>query len=169
MGEMIQIEIKEDFSPVLVKKFLDKVCQIQKPCCVCLDIESRGGSVDSFKQIAGIISTMKQAGFMFITSVENYAYSCGFFLFLLGDVKFCQEDAEMLYHEVGFKTEGRLTMSKAEYAIKRLQVDDAFLSQIFIDNTEISPENFAFIKKNEVFFHRQDLVNLGIMQNEYKL
>lgn len=167
--DIVEIEIKQNFEEPLLKHFLASVVNLAEPCVIVLDIESKGGQVIILEAIEAKVKEMKSKDFVFVTNVDNYAYSCGFALFLLGDIKICDEvNAKFMHHSPGIEVNDRLTASDAMEIYQTLNICDELVERMFFENTNISPENYRILKKNDTFLDRTDLINLGIMQNEYK-
>lgn len=65
-------------------------------------ISSLGGSMHDLLAITNEIMTLKDLDVVVITEANGYAMSCGFLLFMLGDIRTVTSDfcTELLYHEV---------------------------------------------------------------------
>ena len=65
-------------------------------------ISSAGGSMHDLLAITNEIMTLKDLDVVVITEANGYAMSCGFLLFMLGDIRTVTSDfcTELLYHEV---------------------------------------------------------------------
>lgn len=166
--EVVEIEIKQNFEEPLLKQFMSSVENLIDPCIIVLDIESNGGEVRILEAMESKIKEMKSKDFVFVTNVDNYAYSCGFMLFLLGDIKTVSDTAEVMHHSAGLIIDERLTASDAKEIYETLNICDQLTERIIFENTNITAENYRILKKNDTFLDRTDLINLGIMQNEYK-
>jgi ATP-dependent protease ClpP protease subunit len=167
--EIVEIEIKGDFNEQMQSKFESDMKALTSPCVCVLDIESPGGYVPVLEAMVNIISQKKQEGFVFVTNVDWYAYSCAFMLFLIGDIKVVSDTAELMYHSAGLVVDDRLTAAEAKEIYDVLAKADEITDRIVLENTDITPEMFNLIKKNTTFFDKQDLINFGIMQKEYSL
>jgi len=166
---IVEIEIKQKFEEPLLNLFNSKLEGLTNPCVIVLDIESVGGEVRILEAMEQRINQMKNDGFVFATNVDNYAYSCGFMLFLLGDIKTVSENAELMHHSAGVDISDRLTAADAKEIYDVLALCDQLTERIIFENTEITQENYRILKKNDTFLDRTDLINLGIMKNEYNL
>lgn len=162
--EEIIFEVKEDFSLDLERRFTAFITELKQPKIVVLDIESKGGFVKVLRSMEAQITVKKKEGFVFVTNVDNYAYSAGFLLFLLGDIRFTTDTAGFMYHPAGFTIENkRVTTENLKQMAELLEVEDEFVYKIFKENTQISAELFDVIKKNDVFLTKKDLKNLNLI------
>jgi len=167
--EAVEILVHEDFEDALLERFTSEMEALTEPCVIAIDIKSNGGYIHILEPMVDLIKAKKEAGFVIITNVDEYAYSCGFILFLVGDIKTVAEKAELMYHDAGLEVEDRLTSSDAKEIYEILSKCDEVIDKIVLENTELSLEMFSILKKNTTFFNREDLIYLGIMQNEYSL
>lgn len=167
--DSIVFEVKEYFTNALSERFETFANSLTTPCAVVLEIESCGGEAQSLEKIVNKISTLKEKGFVFITSVEKYAHSCAFALFLVGDMRFASEGARFVDHPPFLDVEDRINAKDAREIFEVLDYFQKVRDRIISENTNISPEAFNPLKKNETFMDRNDLVFLGLMENEYKL
>lgn len=165
--EIVEIKIRGEFADPMLMAFEKQMKALTTPCVCVLDIESCGGYVYTLEAMANMITAKKQQGFVFVTNVDNYAYSCGFMLFLLGDIKIVSDTAELMYHAAGVEVWDRLTAIDAKQIYEMLAACDVPMDKIVMENTNISPEMFSMLKRNTNFFNRADLIHLGIMENEY--
>ena len=168
MEDIILFEVKEDFTDELKDKFTAFIESLKTPSLVLMDVESYGGYVHVLKSMIQEIEQKKKEGFAFVTHVENYAYSCGFLLYLIGDIKTAGNDSKFMFHPIGFKTDERITSYSAQEMMQQLQVEDDFVYRLFKENTEIDANFFDAIKKNDVFLTKNDLINLKIIKNYEK-
>lgn len=167
--DAIEFKIYEDFEQPLADRFVDFMAGLSEPCSVLLDIQSCGGYTEVLAQMEELISAKKVEGYVFITNVEEYAYSCGLFLFLLGDVKMCADGARFMYHSSGFEVWDRLTSSDLREMLEILEASDALTDKILAENTNIQPGMLEILKKNDNFLSKEDLIFLGFMEREYEL
>lgn len=167
--ETVEFRIYEDFEQKLADRFLSFMANLKAPCMVVLDIESCGGYVEVLRQMESAISQKKTEGYLFVTNVETYAYSCALFLFLLGDLRFCSDNARFMYHSSGFAIKDeRLNSTDLTDMLEVLQKDDEFTNRVVAENTTISPEMLEILKKNDNFLTKSDLIFLGFMEKEYE-
>lgn len=168
--EEVEFLVHEEFTPKLLQKFSTFVAGLSEPCLVILNIRSIGGFAEVLREMEAIISEMKVAGFVFRTDVQEFAYSCGLFLFLLGDIRTSSETARFMYHSAGVKVEDeRLTSTDAREILELLEQEDIFVNRILAENTNVSAGMLEILKKNDNFLSRQDLIFLGFMEDEYEL
>lgn len=167
MDEVKVFNVEGYFDSGLSQRFAEFCATLTTPEIVVLEIESVGGEVQCLKEMTDAILALKEQGFVFVTSVKEYAYSCGFLLLMLGDILDVTDTARVLYHPVGLEIEDRITADDAREILNILAEADDFANQLLLSNTNITPENFAFIKKNEVFMDRKDLIHLGLMEENY--
>ncbi len=167
--EEIEFLVHEDFEQALADRFTAFIAGLTNPCTIVLDIESHGGYTEIIKEMEALITQKKSEGFVFITNVDNFAYSCGMFLFLLGDVKLCSETASFLYHSSGMFLMDRITATDAREILEMLEEDDLFTERVLAENTTVQPEILEILKKNDNFLSKEDLIFLGFMEREYEL
>ena len=167
--ETVVFEIKEDFTNELSEKFVDFSKSLTSPSLVVLEIESYGGQVQALEKIVNEIYALKGKGFVFVTSVENYAYSCAFSLFLMGDIRLASDEAKFIDHPPFLEIDDIINAEEAKEIFEVLTYAQNLSDRIFYENTNISPEAFNLLRKNESFMDRNDLIFLGLMENEYKL
>lgn len=166
--ETAEFLVHEDFTQDLLERFNAFCDSLAEPLAVVFDIESHGGETEVIKAMEARISALKEAGFVVITNVENYAYSCGLFLFMLGDIKTCSENARFLFHTSGFDVFDRLVLDDVLEMAEVLKADDVFVRRLIAENTELGEGMFEILRKNDNFLSRQDLIFLGFMENEYE-
>jgi ATP-dependent protease ClpP protease subunit len=168
--DTVEFKVYGDFEQALADRFLAFMASLKAPCMVVLDIESCGGYVEVLRQMESVISQKKAEGCVFTTNVENYAYSCGLFLFILGDLRFCSDSARFLYHSAGLDIFcERLNSTDLADMLEMLQRDDELTDRILAENTTIQPEMLEILKKNDNFLTKSDLIFLGFMEKEYEL
>lgn len=167
--ETVEFEVYEDFDQPLADRFAAFMSGLKNPCTVLIDIESCGGYTEVLAQMEQVISEKKAEGYIFITNVEEYAYSCGLFLFLLGDVKMCADDARFMFHSSGFDVMDRLTSTDLKEMLQVLEASDALTNKILDENTNIQPGMLEILKKNDNFLSKEDMIYLGFMEKEYEL
>lgn len=167
--EEVEFLVHEEFTPKLLQKFSTFVASLSEPCLVVLNIRSIGGEVEVLREIESLIFEMKQAGFVFKTDVQEFAYSSGLFLFLLGDIRVANDTARFMYHAPGIVIDERLTSSDAREILEILEVEDIFVNRVLAENTTLEPGMYEILKKNDNFLSRQDLIFLGFMEESYEL
>lgn len=167
--EAVIFDVNSNFDDILANRFNSFADDLTKPCIVTLEIESYGGEVQSLEKIVDRIIEMKSQGFVFVTNVENYAYSCGFDLFLMGDMRFASDTAQFLFHPPTLEIWDRINVSDAKEIFDILEYAQNVSDKIILENSNISSEAFNLLKKNENFMDRNDLIFLGLMENEYSL
>jgi len=166
--DTVEFNVYEDFEQKLLDRFTAFINSLTVPCLVLIDIESCGGVTDVLKEMEALISAKKSEGFVFATNVEEYAYSCGLFLFLLGDIKTASDWARFLYHSSGFDVFDRITATDAREMLAILEEDDLFTERLLAENTKVAPEMLEVLKKNDNFLSKEDLIYLGFMEREYE-
>jgi len=168
--DTVEFNVYEDFEQALADRFAAFIAGLKSPCTVLIDIESCGGFPPVLGQMETLIKVKKQEGYIFITNVEEFAYSCGLFLFLLGDIKMCADDARFMYHSSGFDLENeRLTSTDLRQMLDILEADDELTNRIISENTTLQPGMLEILKKNDNFLSKEDLIYLGFMEREYEL
>lgn len=167
--ETVEFNVYEDFEQGLADRF-DALFVGLEPCMILIDIESCGGYCHVLEQMEQTIKQKKAEGFVFTTNVEIFAYSCGLFLFLLGDIRTCDDDADFLFHAAGFDCfMERLTSTDVREMLEELERCDELTNRIIEENTTLAPGMFEILKKNDTFLGKEDLIYLGFMESEYEL
>jgi len=167
--EIVNFDVHEDFGKSLLDRFSSFIATLKTPCVVAIDIESCGGKCEVLEGMEVLIAQKKLEGFVFTTHVETYAYSCGFFLFILGDVRTCSDYADFFFHAGGYDIEDRRLTSKdlLEMA-EELAPFDNLANRVIDEHTTVTPEVKDFLLRNETFLSKQDMVNFGFMLAEYE-
>lgn len=168
--EEVKFDVHEDFENGLSERFSQFINSLNAPCVITIDIESCGGRCKVLESMESLIALKKAEGYVFNTHVETYAYSCGFFLFLLGDVRTCSDYADFFFHaggyDIGF---ARLTSRDLNEMAQELAPFDAMVDRVLAEHTSVTPEIKDFLLRNETFLSKQDMVNFGFMLAEYEL
>lgn len=167
--EIVDFEVKEEFTVQLADRFEAFINGLTTPCVIAIDIESIGGRVDVLERMEILITQKKNEGFVFATNVDLYAYSCGLYLFILGDIKTASETANFLYHAPGFEVFQRVVSNDLREMLQELEASDLFVARITAENTTATPEVLNFLKKNENYLNKEDLIYFGFMQRDYEL
>lgn len=167
--ETVEFNVYEDFEQGLADRFVAFLNALTAPCVVLIDIESCGGYTEVLAEMEQAIRAKKAEGYKFITNVEDYAYSCGLFLFLLGDIKLCSDSARFLYHSSGFEVFDRITSTDLRQMLEVLDEADALTDRILAENTKADRGMIEILKKNNNFLSKEDLIFLGFMEREYEL
>ncbi len=165
----VEFIVHEDFEPALAEKFASFMSGLKSPCTVVIDIESPGGYTEVLEQMETLITAKKQEGYVFITNVDNYAYSCGLFLYLLGDIRLCSEEARFMFHSAGIELMfERVTSTDLKEMLEILESSDELTNRILSENTTVQPGMLEILKKNDNFLSKEDLIYLGFMEREYE-
>lgn len=165
----VEFLVHEDFEQPLADRFASFIAGLKNPCTVVLDIESHGGYTEVLEEMEALITQKKSEGYVFITNVDDFAYSCGMFLFILGDVKLCSENARFMFHSSGFDLKDeRLTSTDLRQMLELLESDDLFMNRVLADNTAVQSGMLEILKKNDNFLSKEDLIFLGFMEREYE-
>ena len=167
--ETVEFQIAEDFMQPLYDRFEAFMSGLTKPCIIVIDIESYGGHVHILEAMEVIIKAKKAEGYIFYTNVDDFAYSCGLFLFMLGDVRLASDTADFFFHAAGFEVKQRVTSKDAREMLEVLEQADIVGDRIIAENTNLSPEMISILKKNKNYLDKEDLIYLGIMEREYQL
>jgi len=167
----VEFLVYEEFEQSLADRFDAFMAGLTEPCLINIDIESPGGYTEVLRQMESSIVAKKTEGFVIKTNVDNYAYSCGMFLYLLGDIKTCTDTARFMYHSSGFDLKGideRVTSTDLKEMLEVLESDDIFTNKILAENTTVQPGMLEILKKNDNFLSKEDLIYLGFMEREYE-
>jgi len=168
--ETVEFNVYEDFEQPLADRFTAFMSGLSKPCAVLMDIESCGGYCHVLEQMEQVITQKKNEGFVFITNVDLFAYSCGLFLFLMGDIKLADDDADFMFHSAGIELfMSRVTSKEAKEMVEELERCDAITNKILAENTTADPGMLEILKKNDNFLSKEDMIYLGFMEREYEL
>jgi ATP-dependent protease ClpP protease subunit len=167
--EEVEFNVYEDFSQPLADRFVAFMGTLTKPCIVSIDIESHGGDAWVLMEMGALIAQKKSEGYVFSTNVENFAYSCGLFLFLIGDIKTASDTARFMFHSAGFTVDERLTSTDLREMLDIVEECDAFVEELIAENTNLQPGMYEILKKNDNFLNKEDLIFLGFMEREYEL
>jgi len=167
--DTVEFNVYEEFTQDLLTRFKAFINSLTGPCIVLIDIESIGGDTDVFIEMEQAIAAKKAEGYFIITNVEDYAYSCGMFLFLLGDIKLCTDWARFLYHSSGFSIKDeRLIVTDLKEMIQVLELHEEVTDRVVSENTTVEPGMLEVLKKNDNFLSKEDLIFLGFMEREYE-
>jgi len=168
--DTVEFNIYEEFGQQLADRFATFMAGLTAPCVVLVDIESIGGEAEILGDMKQVIDSKKAEGFIFITNVENYAYSCGLFLFLMGDIRLCSDSARFLFHSAGIeiKNERLIQQDIMELAVL-VESANAIIDSIVAENTTVAPEILGVLMKNDNFLSKEDMIYLGFMEREYEL
>lgn len=166
----VEFNIYEDFEQPLADKFAAFMNDLPGPCLVKIDIESPGGYCHILEEMEQIVTQKKAEGFVFLTNVDLFAYSCGLFFFLLGDIKTADDEADFMFHSAGIELfMSRVTSKEAKEMLDELERCDALTDRILTENTTVEPGMLEILKKNDNFLSKEDLIYLGFMEREYEL
>lgn len=162
---MVVINVVGQFDANLANKFEKDVRALKKGDVVLCNITSEGGEVDILKRMAAKVLELKRSGIVFGTYVPEYAYSCGFLFFLLGDVRDTGEKARVHYHAPRIELPQNTTLTANEM---RMMYDDMlpyqeFCRALFREACDVSDEIFELIEHSELPMGRKELITLGII------
>lgn len=160
---MVEINVVGDFNANLENKFNKDIVGLKKGDTLLANITSHGGEAETLKRMAATIYGLKQNGVTFVTFVPEYADSCGFFLFLLGDHREIAEKATVHYHAPRVDMGGVFTKHDLMPVVEELTAYQDFTSSIFRAASNVSDELFAVFESSELPMNRANLVTLGII------
>jgi len=167
--DTVEFNIFEEFGQQLADRFAAFMAGLTTPCVVLIDIESIGGEAETLGDMKQVIDAKKAEGFIFITNVEDYAYSCGLFLFLMGDIRLCSDTARFLFHSAGIEIKNeRLIQQDIMELVVLVESANAIIDSIVAENTTVAPEILEVLMKNDNFLSREDMIYLGFMEREYE-
>lgn len=162
---MVEINVVGAFNAALENKFNKDIASLKKGDVAVFNITSHGGEVDSLKRMAAKVYALKEQGVEVVTFVPEYAESCGFFFFLLGDHREVAENATVHYHAVRVELEG--TQVLTSYDLKKLYDGmgpyQAFCREIFRNSCDIDEDIFSLLENSELPMGRTHLRTLGII------
>lgn len=162
---MVEINVVGEFNAALENKFNKDTASLKKGDTLLMSITSNGGSVETLRNMTAKVLELKRKGVEIISYVPEYANSCGFFFFLLGDHREVSSTASVHYHAPrvvlgeGFKgTKNNLTE-----VLDELSAHQEFTNSIFRASCDISDELFSLLENSELPMNRAHLVSLGII------
>lgn len=162
---MVEINVIGDFNAALENKFNKDILAIKPKDKVLMTITSNGGEAERLKRMAGKIYELKQKGVEFITFVPEYANSCGFFLFLLGDHRDIDVKATVHYHAPRVVLNDGFVGNKNNLTeiLHEVNSYQDFTNGIFRASANISDDLFSLIENSELPMNRKHLISLGII------
>ena len=163
---MVEINVVGEFNAVLENKFNKDVAKLKKGDTAIINITSHGGEVDTLKHMAATIYELKRKGVEIVTFVPEYANSCGFFLFLLGDHREIAEKATVHYHPPRVELnpfQGTWTKNDLTSVVDELAACQEFTNSLFRAACDISDELFSLLENSELPMNRSHLQSLGII------
>jgi hypothetical protein len=162
---MVEISVVGEFNAAMENKFNRDIAVLKKGDVVVFSITSHGGEVDTLKRMSAKIYAIKQMGVQVVTFVPEYAYSCGFLFFLLGDTRDIDTLAKTHYHAVRITLESDSTLTA--FDLKQMYDDmqpyQEFCRAIFRESCNVSDEIFSLLEFSELPLNRSNLQTLGII------
>lgn len=165
---MVEIKVKGEFNAALENKFNKDISALKEGEALFIDITSKGGHVGTLKSMASTISDLKDKGHYIATYVSEYADSCGFFFFLLGDEGARDIDAKATvhYHPPSVEMKDfQGTRRELGGIYERLSAYQDFTSALFKASCKIDDELFSILENSELPMDRENLISLGIINN----
>lgn len=95
------------------------------------------------------------------TIAQGMVYSGGFFTFICGHKRFAYPHASFLYHEGSAGNSGTAAQFENFTAFYKKQLNQ--LKDLVISNTDIDEEEYADIKKDDVWYTAKEAVEKGIV------
>lgn len=162
---MVEINVIGDFNAALENKFKKDIRAVSPGEPFLVNITSNGGELEVLKRMAAEVYKVKKKGSQMLSFVPEYANSCGFFFFLLGDHRDMEETASVHYHPPRVKLgEGFVgTARNLNEITSELNKYQKFTNQIFRGSCDISDELFSLIENSELPMNRGHLKSLGII------
>lgn len=162
---MVEINVVGGFDAALENKFNKDITNLKRGDIALINITSNGGEVDVLKRMTAKVHGLKQKGVTVGTFVPEYANSCGFLFFLLGDYRDIDTRATVHYHAVRITLEGENTLTAHD--LKQMYEDmvpyQEFCRAIFREACDIDEDIFALIENSELPMNRTHLQTLGII------
>lgn len=123
-----------------------------------LYVDSYGGSLlDAFT----IIDSIKLSKTPVIGITTGAAYSGGFFIFISCDKRYAYPHASFLFHEGATANSGTSSQFENYTAFYKRQLNQ--LKEIVILNTNITEEEYATIRKDDVWYDVADGIEKGFI------
>lgn len=162
---MVEIDVIGNFSPVLENKFTKDIAGLKKGDIVVFNITSHGGELDTLRRMTAKVEGLKQRGVKVATFVPDYADSCGFFFFLLGDVRDIAEEATVHYHTPRIDLGDGFIGTKQNMSdiVRDLTAYQEFTNAIFRASSNVDDAMFSVIENSELPMTREHLITLGII------
>lgn len=161
---MVEIDVVGPFNAALENKFKKDIVGLQKGDALFINVTSHGGQLETLINMAAEVYGLKQKGVTVATFVPEYADSCGFFFFLLGDHRDIAEEATTHYHaprvELGQDT---YTKNDLTSIVSDLASYQNFTNSIFRASCDISDDLFSLLENSELPMNRAHLISLGII------
>lgn len=121
-------------------------------------IDSTGGYLsDTFS----IIDAIKMSKTPIITICTGEALSGGFFIFISGHKRYAYPHASFLFHEGSTETSGTSSQFENYSAFYKRKLGQ--LKDIILENTNISEEEYAEIKKDDIWYDTNDGIKKGFI------
>jgi len=162
---MVEIEVKGGFYHQLEQKFYKDIEAVKDGDTLLIDITSPGGEVDVLKRMTAKVLELKQRGVKIGTYISEFADSCGFFFFLLGDKREAAETATAHYHAPRLFIEDGFIATKTNMTEMLNDLNDcqAFTNDIFRSAVDMDDKLFALIENSELPMNRQNMLDFGII------
>ena len=129
-------------------------------------ISSWGGYVDVLAALLSQIEIIKSYGVL-VTTVCNFAYSCGFVLFLAGDLRTFGDKrfSKLLWHQMKIGSQYQ-DVSKAYISVEDSKEDMRIQNEYFIERTKVTEEILKEHYHEDWVIRYDDAVKLGIVQED---
>ena len=129
-------------------------------------ISSWGGYVDVLAALLSQVEIIKSYGVL-VTTVCNFAYSCGFVLFLAGDLRTFGDKrfSKLLWHQMKIGSQYQ-DVSKAYISVEDSKEDMRIQNEYFIERTKVTEEILKEHYHEDWVIRYEDAVKLGIVQED---
>ena len=121
-------------------------------------IDSNGGYLG---ETFTMIDSIKMSKTPVYTICIGAAYSGGFFTFIAGHKRFAYPHASFLFHEGATSNEGTSSQFENYTAFYKRQL--ARLKEVVLENTNITEEEYADIRRDDVWYDVEDGVKKGFV------
>lgn len=139
-------------------KILHKLRKAEQQDWLNVRIHSGGGYVTELQTLENVF---KEAFFgRVMTHLDAFGYSCGGFIFLMGDKRVCYESSELMLHAASYASWGdqNTVKSHVDFVHKQLESYSRRLLKPYMTPEEID----AMLKGQDYWFSAKDLCEKGM-------
>lgn len=143
---------------------LDKINKVKKEDLepIKINISSHGGAIYELLGLLQLLKQCKRIGYKIITECVGKAMSCGFILFIYGDIRIASEYSSLLYHSASTITMGKV--QDIEDELSELRRLSEIILNITCENTSIPREMLETInkEKKDYIFNIEEITKYNI-------
>lgn len=136
---------------IKIDKMMDKYPKESAP--ITLVINSYGGDVYATLDMISYIRRLQRQGYIINTECESIAMSGGFFIFITGNHRSCQEFAEFMCHDQRMVVYDLVTMGSLRDMFAEWSKQWKVLKDIIIEYTDITDEEIEkYVSRKEDWY-----------------